>query len=135
MAGGSSRRASRHPVLSRRLHAAGAHCRHRLSEQGTRLRPALSRYRGDVADDRRRPPTSRRRDRFLRRAAHLGAKFAHHPHLHCVVPSGGFSPDRTRWIACKPLLPAGPRALTPVATIVSEHLAKAFDAGQLKFLL
>lgn len=24
-----------------------------------------------------------------------------HPHLHCVVPGGGFSPDGTRWIACR----------------------------------
>jgi hypothetical protein len=24
-----------------------------------------------------------------------------HPHLHCVVPGGGLSPDGTRWIACR----------------------------------
>jgi hypothetical protein len=24
-----------------------------------------------------------------------------HPHLHCVVPSGGFSPDRSRWIGSR----------------------------------
>jgi hypothetical protein len=24
-----------------------------------------------------------------------------HPHLHCVVPGGGFSPDGCRWIACR----------------------------------
>jgi predicted nucleic acid-binding Zn ribbon protein len=23
-----------------------------------------------------------------------------HPHLHCVVPGGGFYPDGSRWIAC-----------------------------------
>jgi hypothetical protein len=22
----------------------------------------------------------------------------HHPHLHCVVPGGGISPDSTRWV-------------------------------------
>jgi hypothetical protein len=26
-------------------------------------------------------------------------KLEHHPHVHCVVPAGGLSPDRTRWIA------------------------------------
>src|SRR6516165_12090292 len=26
----------------------------------------------------------------------------HHPHVHCVVPAGGLSPDHTRWIAGKP---------------------------------
>jgi hypothetical protein len=25
-----------------------------------------------------------------------------HPHLHCVVPGGGISPDGTRWIGCGP---------------------------------
>jgi hypothetical protein len=32
-----------------------------------------------------------------------GQNLDHHPHVHCVVPGGGLSPDRTRWIAC----PAG----------------------------
>src|SRR5262252_2306859 len=26
----------------------------------------------------------------------------HHPHVHCVVPAGGLSPDHTRWIAARP---------------------------------
>ena len=25
----------------------------------------------------------------------------HHPHVHCVVPAGGLSPDNSRWIACR----------------------------------
>ncbi len=31
-----------------------------------------------------------------------GQALHHHPHLHCIVPGGGISPDQTRWIACKP---------------------------------
>lgn len=31
-----------------------------------------------------------------------GQTLHHHPHIHCVVPGGGLSPDGTRWIACKP---------------------------------
>lgn len=31
-----------------------------------------------------------------------GQNLLHHPHLDCVVPGGGFSPDGTQWIACKP---------------------------------
>jgi hypothetical protein len=27
-----------------------------------------------------------------------GQNLQHHPHLHCVIPSGGLSPDHTRWI-------------------------------------
>ena len=29
-----------------------------------------------------------------------GQTLAHHPHLHCVVPGGGLSPDRVNWIPC-----------------------------------
>ena len=29
-------------------------------------------------------------------------KLLHHPHVHCVVPAGGLSPDHKRWIAARP---------------------------------
>ena len=25
-----------------------------------------------------------------------------HPHVHMIVPGGGLSPDKSRWIACRP---------------------------------
>ena len=28
-------------------------------------------------------------------------KMIHHPHLHCLVPAGGLSLDRSRWIHCR----------------------------------
>jgi len=31
-----------------------------------------------------------------------GQALMHHPHVHCVVPGGGLSPDGARWIACRP---------------------------------
>jgi hypothetical protein len=31
-----------------------------------------------------------------------GQNLSLHPHLHCVVPGGGLSPDGTRWISCRP---------------------------------
>jgi hypothetical protein len=31
-----------------------------------------------------------------------GQRLQHHPHIHCVVPAGGLSPDRTRWIHARP---------------------------------
>jgi hypothetical protein len=36
-----------------------------------------------------------------------GQALHHHPHLHCIVPGGGISPNQTRWVPCKPgfLLP------------------------------
>jgi hypothetical protein len=30
-----------------------------------------------------------------------GQTLQHHPHLHCVVPGGGLSPDHSKWIACR----------------------------------
>ena len=30
-----------------------------------------------------------------------GSAMTHHPHLHCVVPGGGLSPDKKSWIACR----------------------------------
>src|SRR5437899_2045775 len=31
-----------------------------------------------------------------------GSALTHHPHVHGVVPGGGVSPDRGRWVACNP---------------------------------
>ena len=31
-----------------------------------------------------------------------GSALIHHPHVHCVVPGGGISPDGQRWISCRP---------------------------------
>jgi len=30
-----------------------------------------------------------------------GQNLLHHPHLHCLVPGGGISPDGLRWVACR----------------------------------
>jgi len=31
-----------------------------------------------------------------------GQNLCLHPHVHCVVPGGGLSPDGSKWISCKP---------------------------------
>ena len=31
-----------------------------------------------------------------------GSALTHHPHVHCIVPGGGLSPDGQRWVACRP---------------------------------
>src|SRR5262249_61153452 len=31
-----------------------------------------------------------------------GQNLLFHPHLHCVVPGGGLSPDGTQWVSCRP---------------------------------
>lgn len=30
-----------------------------------------------------------------------GQTLQHHPHVHCVIPGGGLSPDRSRWVSCR----------------------------------
>jgi putative transposase/transposase-like zinc-binding protein len=57
-----------------------------------------------------------------------------HPHVHCVVPGGGLSPDSSRWIGCSPdfLLPV--RVLSRVFRgKFLAGLRRAFAQGQLRF--
>jgi Putative transposase len=63
-----------------------------------------------------------------------GQALTHHPHLHCVVPGGGLSPDGTRWVhgranfflAVKPLAHLFRR-------LFLKRLAAAFDNRELRF--
>ncbi len=57
-----------------------------------------------------------------------------HPHLHCVVPGGGISPDGARWIPCRP------NGFLPVKVLSRlfrrsflKYLQETFDAGKLQF--
>ena len=61
-------------------------------------------------------------------------KLEHHPHIHCVVPAGGLSPDRTRWI------PSQQKFFLPVDVLAevfrgkfTEALEDAFARGELGF--
>ena len=63
-----------------------------------------------------------------------GQTLMHHPHLHCVVPGGGLSPDGTRWIACRPGFFLPVRVLSRLfRRLFLTALQEAFDAGQLHF--
>jgi hypothetical protein len=63
-----------------------------------------------------------------------GQNLLHHPHLHCVVPGGGLSPDGSRWIACRPGFFLPVRVLSRLfRRLFLEELVKAFDAGKLEF--
>ena len=63
-----------------------------------------------------------------------GQTLTHHPHVHCVVPGGGLSPDGTRWIAGRPDFFL---AVKPLARLFRrlflERLQKAFALGALNF--
>jgi hypothetical protein len=63
-----------------------------------------------------------------------GQTLFHHPHLHCVVPGGGISPDGKRWISCPPdfFLPV-PVLSRLFRRLFLDYLRQAFDAGDLQF--
>src|SRR5207248_5936329 len=57
-----------------------------------------------------------------------------HPHLHCVVPGGGVSPDGQRWLPCSPGFFLPVRVLSRLfRRLFLESLQKAFDSDQLRF--
>ena len=63
-----------------------------------------------------------------------GQNLLHHPHLHCVVPGGGISPDGTRWIPCRPRFFLPIRVLSCLfRRLFLTSLQQAFDAGKLRF--
>ena len=63
-----------------------------------------------------------------------GQALTHHPHVHCVVPGGGLSPDGTRWIAGRPNFFLAVRPLAKLfRRLFLERLQKAYDAGALNF--
>ena len=58
-----------------------------------------------------------------------------HPHLHCVVPGGGISPDGKRWVACRKssfLLPVQVLGCR-FRNLFLAYLRDAFREGRLKF--
>jgi len=63
-----------------------------------------------------------------------GQNLLHHPHLHCVVPGGGLSPDGQRWISCLPGFFLPVRVLSRLfRRLLTELLEAAFRKGELRF--
>jgi hypothetical protein len=63
-----------------------------------------------------------------------GQNLAHHPHVHCVVPGGGLSPDGSSWISCHPGFFLPVRVLSRVFRgKFLAMLRNAFDRGCLSF--
>ena len=63
-----------------------------------------------------------------------GSSLTHHPHIHCIVPGGGLSPDGGRWIACKPGFFLPVRVLSRLFRgLMLEKLKAAHAAGRLQF--
>jgi hypothetical protein len=63
-----------------------------------------------------------------------GSALTHHPHVHCIVPGGGFSADGSQWVACKPGFFLPVRVLSRLfRRLFLEKLGKAHQVGTLKF--
>ncbi len=63
-----------------------------------------------------------------------GQALMHHPHVHCVVPGGGLSPDGARWIACRPNFFLAVKPLSRLfRTLFLKRLSAAFNSGALRF--
>jgi len=57
-----------------------------------------------------------------------------HPHLHCVVPAGGLSLDRSRWIACRPRFFLPVRVLSALFRgLFLHYLKQAYQQDKLQF--
>jgi hypothetical protein len=63
-----------------------------------------------------------------------GQNLQFHPHLHCVIPGGGLSPDGQRWVSCRPDFFLSVRVLSRLfRRLFLESLQNAFDSGKLHF--
>ena len=63
-----------------------------------------------------------------------GQNLMHHPHVHCVIPGGGLSPDKTRWVSCPKNFFLPVHVLSEVFRgKFLEMLQRAFASGALSF--
>jgi len=63
-----------------------------------------------------------------------GQTLTHHPHVHCIVPGRGLSPDGARWISCKPGYFLPERVLSRLfRRLFSAKLIAAHQADKLRF--
>ena len=63
-----------------------------------------------------------------------GSALTHHPHVHCIAPGGGLSPDGARWISCRPGFFLPVRVLSRLfRRLMIERLVAAHAKGSLHF--
>jgi hypothetical protein len=63
-----------------------------------------------------------------------GSAMTHHPHVHMIVPGGGFSLDGKGWVSCRPNFFLSVRVLSRLFRRLFLHkLVCAYQAGELQF--
>src|SRR6059058_1278681 len=63
-----------------------------------------------------------------------GSAMTHHPHVHMIVPGGGFSLDGKSWVACRPRFFLSVQVLSSLFRgLFLDKLRAAYQAGALRF--
>jgi hypothetical protein len=63
-----------------------------------------------------------------------GQNLQHHPHVHCIVPGGGLSPDGAKWVASRPDFLLDVQVLSALfRNLFIKEITAAFKAGRLQF--
>lgn len=63
-----------------------------------------------------------------------GQNLDHHPHVHCIVPGGGISPEGDRWVRSRPNFLVSVRVLSALfRRLFLTGLAKLHASGELQF--
>ncbi|MFZ2141548.1 MAG: IS91 family transposase, partial [Xanthobacteraceae bacterium] len=63
-----------------------------------------------------------------------GSAMTHHPHVHMIVPGGGFSLDGNSWVSCRPRFFLAVPVLSELFRGLFLHkLRAAYQAGELQF--
>jgi hypothetical protein len=63
-----------------------------------------------------------------------GSALTHHPHVHCIIPGGGVSPDGQRWMPCRPNFFLPVRVLSRLfRRLMLQRLVAAHSDGALHF--
>jgi hypothetical protein len=63
-----------------------------------------------------------------------GSALTHHPHVHVIVPGGGFSLDGKSWISSRPGFFLSVRVLSRLfRRLFLQKLVSAYTAGELEF--
>jgi hypothetical protein len=63
-----------------------------------------------------------------------GQNLDHHPHVHCIIPGGGISPDGARWVPCRPSFFLPVRVLSRLfRRLFLQGLDVLHAAGKLQF--
>jgi hypothetical protein len=63
-----------------------------------------------------------------------GQNLMDHPHIHCVVPGGGLSPDKARWVSCRKGFFIPVRVMSALFRgKFMDHLKTSFESGELIF--